>query len=130
MLGRSWRSGLLAEDNAKIDTEQMIIAAITDIEGPQRAMLELLVAWWPGRKSEPLISGPLDLPMSPTREPCNGNWHVLGRVAPPLIAHARPNFSPLAPSLLGTLQRHGLAVRTTRQEMQLRKYAQVVREAP
>jgi hypothetical protein len=30
-LGRSLASGLLAEDNAKIDTEQMIIAAIADI---------------------------------------------------------------------------------------------------
>ena len=39
-LGRSLESGLLAEDNAKVDTEQMIIAAITDIEGPQLAMLE------------------------------------------------------------------------------------------
>ena len=62
-LGRSLASGLLADDNAKIDTEQMIIAAIADIEGPQLAMLELLVAWRPGRNvAEPLISGPLDLP--------------------------------------------------------------------
>ena len=42
-LGRSLAAGLLAKDNAKIDTEQMIIAAIADIEGPQLAMLELLV---------------------------------------------------------------------------------------
>ena len=46
-LGRSLASGLLADDNAKIDTEQMIIAAIADIEGPQLAMLELLVRWRP-----------------------------------------------------------------------------------
>ncbi len=44
-LGRSLASGLLADDNAKIDTEQMIIAAIAEIEGPQLAMLELLVCW-------------------------------------------------------------------------------------
>lgn len=37
-LGRSLASGLLADDNATIDTEQMIIAAIADIEGPQLAM--------------------------------------------------------------------------------------------
>ena len=47
-LGRSLASGLLAEDDATINTEQMIIAAITDIEGPQLAMLELLVARRPG----------------------------------------------------------------------------------
>ena len=43
-LGRSLASGLLAADNAQIDTEQIIIAAITDIEAPQLAMLELMVA--------------------------------------------------------------------------------------
>jgi hypothetical protein len=47
-LGRSLASGLLAKDNAKIDTEQMIIAAIADIEGPQLAMLEL---WSPGGRA-------------------------------------------------------------------------------
>src|SRR5260370_1243360 len=62
-LGRSLASGLLADDGAKIDTEQMIIAAIADIEGPQLAMLELLVAWRRGRHvAEPLISWPRDLP--------------------------------------------------------------------
>jgi hypothetical protein len=46
-LGRSLASGLLADDNATIDVEQMIIAAIADIEGPQLAMLEMLVTWVP-----------------------------------------------------------------------------------
>ena len=52
-LGRSLAAGLLAEDNAKIDTEQMIIAAITDIEGPQLATLELLVALVPCQNRNP-----------------------------------------------------------------------------
>ena len=66
-LGCSLAAGLLAEDGATIDTEQMIIAAIADIEAPQLAMLDLLVAWRPGRNTaEPLISGPLDLPRIPT----------------------------------------------------------------
>jgi hypothetical protein len=43
-LGRSLASGLLAEDDATIDTEQMIISAVTDIEAPQLAMLDLLAA--------------------------------------------------------------------------------------
>jgi hypothetical protein len=67
-LGRSLASGLLADDNAKIDTEQMIIAAITDIEGPQLAMLELLVCWCPCQwELEPsLISGHSIFPVNPT----------------------------------------------------------------
>ena len=109
-LGRSLASGLLAEDDAKIDSEQMIIAAITDIEGPQLAMLELMVAWRPGRNvAEPLVSGPLNSPEDSHWRPYDDLWDVAWREWSRVqIAHARPNLSPLAPSLLGTLQRHGL----------------------
>ena len=79
-LGRSLASGLLAKDNAKIDSEQMIIAAITDIEGPQLAMLELMVAWRPGRNTaEPLISGPLNLPEDSHWLPFDDLWDVAWR---------------------------------------------------
>ena len=65
-LGRSLASGLLAEDDPTIDTEQMIIAAIADIEGPHLAMLELLVRWAPGNMAEgPVIEGPLDSLITP-----------------------------------------------------------------
>jgi len=85
-LGRSLASGLLAEDNATIDTEQMIIAAIADIEGPQLAMLELLVAWRPGRNvAEPLVSGPLDLPKDSHDRPFDDNWDVAWREWSPVI---------------------------------------------
>jgi hypothetical protein len=110
-LGRSLADGLLAEDSATIDTEQMIIAAIADIEGPQLAMLELLVAWRPGRNSaESLISGPLNLPKDSRWRPYDDLWDVAWREwSRELIALARPSLAPIAPSLLGTLQRHGLA---------------------
>ena len=107
-LGRSLASGLLADDDAKIDIDQMIIAAIADIEGPQLAMLEFLVRWSPCQMElEPsLISGPLDIPGRSGRD-----WDARGREWPyPLIVYARPNLLPIAPSLLGTLQRHGLVV--------------------
>jgi hypothetical protein len=125
-LGRSLASGLLAEDNAEIDTEQMIIAAITDIEGPQLAMLELLVAWRPGRNvAEPLISGPLDLPDESHGRNADSSWHVVWREwSRERIAHARPNLAPLAPSLLGTLQRHGLVVQNDKTGEAIEKYAQ------
>ncbi len=124
-LGRSLASGLLADDNAKIDTEQMIIAAIADIEGPQLAMLELLVAWRRGRHSaEPLVSGPLDLPKDSHDRPLDDNWDVAWREWSRVqIAHARPNLSPLAPSLLGTLQRHGLVVQKDKTREAIEKYA-------
>jgi hypothetical protein len=124
-LGRSLAFGLLAEDNAKIDTEQMIIVAITDIESPQLAMLELLVAWRPGRNvAEPLISGPLDLPDESHSWNADGSWHVVWREWPrELITQARPNLAPLAPSLLGTLQRHGLVVQNDKTGEAIEKYA-------
>jgi hypothetical protein len=111
-LGRSLKSGLLADDNATIDTEQMIIAAITDIEGPQLAVLELLVCWRQGLTlADPLISGPLDLPQESHSWTADGSWHVIRREwSRELIAYARPNLVPIVPSLLGTLQRHGLVV--------------------
>jgi hypothetical protein len=111
-LGRSLASGLLAEDDATIDTEQMIIAAIADIEGPQLAMLELLVRWAPGRLAGgPPIEGPLDVPDYSHSRSHDGSWGVHDRKwSSAWIAFARPNLAPVAPSLLGTLQRHGLVV--------------------
>lgn len=125
-LGRSLASGLLAGDDAKIDVEQMIIAAITDIEGPQLAMLELLVAWRLGRHSaEPRINGPLNLPEDSHNSPFGGDaWDVTWREWPPWqIAYARPSLAPLAPSLLGTLQRHGLAVQNDKTGAAIERYA-------
>ena len=109
-LGRSLASGLLAEDNATVDTEQMIISAVTDIEGPQLAMLELLVRWVPSRTAEgPSIEGPLDVPAYSQNGSLDGHWRVYERKwSGGRIAFARPNLGPIAPSLLGTLQRHGL----------------------
>ena len=96
-LGRSLAEGLLVGDNAKIDTEQMIIAAIADIERPQLAMLEFLVAWRRGRDiGEPPITGPLDLPKDSHDRPFSDGWYVAGREwSRELIAHARPNLAPL-----------------------------------
>jgi hypothetical protein len=96
-LGRSLCSGLLADDTAKIDTEQMIIAAIADIEGPQLALLDFLVRWQPCQWDfDSLISGPHDI-----SDHSGMNWNVSGREWPyPLIAYARPNLLSIAPSLL------------------------------
>jgi hypothetical protein len=130
-LGHSLASGLLAKDNATIDTEQMIIAAIADIEGPQLAMLELLVAWRPGRTvAEPLISGPLKLPEDSHWRPYDDLWDIAWREwTLGQIAYTRPNLAPIAPSLLGTLQRHGLVIQNDKTGEAIEKYAQASEEA-
>ena len=129
-LGRSLAAGLLADDNATIDSEQMIIAAIADIEGPHLAMLELLAAWRPGRHSaESLVSGPLDLPKDSHDRPFDDGWDVAWREwSRKLIAYARPNLGPLAPSLLGTLQRHGLVVHNAKTGEAIENYAKALEE--
>ena len=130
-LGRSLAAGLLADDNAKIDTEQMIIAAIADIEGPQLAMLELLVRWRPAQLvGEPPISGPLNLPDDSHNRRLDGGWDVAGREwSHAGIAYGRPNLAALAPSLLGTLQRHGLAVQNDKTGKAIAKYAKAFEDA-
>jgi hypothetical protein len=130
-LGRSLASGLLAEDSAAIDTEQMIIAAITDIEGPQLALLELLVRWEPGRQAGgPPIEGPLDVPAYSHIRSHDGSWQVNGREwNTQRIAFARPNLTPITPSLLGTLQRHGLAVQNENTSEAIERYQEALERA-
>jgi hypothetical protein len=128
-LGCSLASGLLAEDNATIDTEQMIIAAIADIEGPQLAMLELLVRWKPGHNlSRPIVDGPLEIPEYSHSRPRNRNWHAGGREwSMRQIAYARPSLAPISPTLLGTLQRHGLVVQNDNTREAIERYSEEFR---
>jgi len=130
-LGRSLASGLLADDGAKIDTEQMIIAAVTDIEGPQLAMLELLVRWAPGRNAGgPPIEGPLDVPAYSYSRSYDDSWQVHGREWNiRQIAFARPNLAPITPSLLGTLQRHGLVVQNDKTSEAIERYQSELEKA-
>jgi len=122
-LGRSLASGLLTDDKAKIDTEQMIIAAITDIEGPQLALLEFLVCWEPGRYAgSPPIDGPLDVPQYSYG--WGDIWRADGRMWTVRdIAYARPSLAPITPSLLGTLQRHGLVVENDNASEAIERYS-------
>jgi hypothetical protein len=94
-LGRSLASGLLATDDAQVDVEQLIIAAISDIEGPHLALLDLLVSSEPditvrGANARPAIA------------PQRRKWTIRQ------ITMVRPKLGAVVPSLLGTLQRHGL----------------------
>ena len=106
--------GLLAEDDAQIDVEQMIIAAIADIEGPQLSLLNLLVSYEPrivyGRGQD---GGLVDVPAYSYSISQDGKWEVGSRVwSARQIGEARRRLVPVLSSLLGTMQRHGLAVQT------------------
>jgi hypothetical protein len=123
-LGRSLASGLLADDDAQIDTEQLVISAIADIEAPHLALLEFLVCWEPGRDvSRPPIDGPLDTPAYSHGLPSTGKWIVQNRAwTTRQIREQRPRLAPVAPSLLGTLQRHGLAAQNDNTPQAIERY--------
>jgi hypothetical protein len=82
VLGRALASGLLAEDDATIDTEMLILAAMAEIEALDLSLLELLTNHPPADWT--------------------GDW------TEDEIGRQRPHLKHVVHSLLGTLQRHGL----------------------
>ena len=112
-LGRSLAAGLLAEDDARLDTEQMIIAAIADIEGPHLSLLDLLVSYEP-IMGQSTAHDRLDIPAYSYRHSGDGTWDAGNRLWDAVnIRTARSNLFAALPSLLGTLQRHGLVIEST-----------------
>jgi hypothetical protein len=109
-IGRSLATGLLASDEAEVDAEQMILSAIADMEAPHVALLDLFVACRP-----PIYSGEpgivrLEIPEYSHSRSFNGEWDAHERKwARRIILEYRPRLAPVFPSLVGTLQRHGLA---------------------
>ena len=108
-LGRSLASGVLAADEAAIDTEQLIESAVAEMEAPHLCLLELLICWYPSPGGgEPEPSRDVS---DPTARPPGEFWHAGLRVwTTREIENARPRLRPVLLSLLGMLQRHGLAV--------------------
>jgi hypothetical protein len=105
-LGRALAAGLLATDDARIDTEPLIMAALAGIEFPQASLLELLVCHWPATTTEGLAAERFTAPASTT-------WTAGQRIwLPGDITLVRPSLRPVLPSLLGTLQHHGLAAQS------------------
>jgi hypothetical protein len=115
-LGRSLASGLLAADDAEVDSEQLIMAAIADMEGPHLALLDLLVAWRPPQLEEGTNPIRLDIHENPHSRPFDGVWPVGPWIVGPrtwfvhAIQDCRPRLTPVFHGLVGTLQRHGLAI--------------------
>jgi hypothetical protein len=127
-LGRSLASGLLAADEAKIDIEQLIIAAIADIEAPHLSLLELLVCREPVITSGALVAGRHQVPDLPGL-PAQEGWRAGRRIwIAEHIGTARQSLRPILPSLLGTLQRHGLAVQNDNTARAIQRYADTLRK--
>jgi hypothetical protein len=101
VLGRALASGLLAEDEATVDVEMLILAAMADVEAPDLSLLELLACRVPPQAAgEAEIAHPR-LNMYDVVLPRHG-WTQAE------VGLYRSRLKPVLPSLLGTLQRHGL----------------------
>lgn len=114
-LGRVLAAGL-ENDCARIDDEQLLMAALADMEAPHAILLELLVKYRPQQGlGQPVRAEPSE----PDRI---GHWTT------DRIAHVRPALKPVLPGLLGTLQRHGLAETDSNMAKALEKYGKAVQD--
>lgn len=128
-LGRALADGVLADDDAKIDQMRLILGALDDIEAPHIVVLNYLVNYapgtdpWSGKATAPSrIDGDEREAVRQGRQPRH-SWRVSQLDA------ARPGFSGSVISLLGTLQRHGLAVAEQNIKKVLDDYQRDAREA-
>lgn len=101
VLGRALAYGLLAEDDATIDTEMLILAAMAEIEAPDLALLELLACRVP-----PQVVGEAEI--AEPRLNAHGKSISLDGWTAAEAGRYRPHLKPVLPTLLGALQRHGL----------------------
>jgi hypothetical protein len=128
-IGRSLASGLLASDEAEIDEEQMILSAIADMEAPHVALLDLFVAYRP-----PMYSGEpdvvrLEIPEYSYSRSLNGTWDALDRKwEKRIVLHYRPRLASVFPSLVGTLERHGLALFEDNSDREIKQLQKAVEQ--
>lgn len=110
-LGSSLASGALSSSEAKFSTEQLVMAAIGDMEAPHLALLDLLMAWRPPQTVDETTPIRLDIPGYSHSQPSGRAWSVGQRK---WYVHAietyRPRLTPILTALIGTLQRHGLVI--------------------
>lgn len=107
--GRSLAYGLLCSDQAEVRGEQLIMAAIADIEVPHLSLLDLAVHWCPPRTGGTIIR--LDIPEYSHSQSANREWSVGERKWNiDAIQTYRPRLVPVFNDLVGVLQRHGLIV--------------------
>ncbi|GAA1868714.1 hypothetical protein [Myceligenerans crystallogenes] len=107
-LGRALADGILAEDTAKLDETHLILRAMDDLEAPHIAVLNYLANFWPPTLAAggTVVREPAPLNAADHAERA---WRGRPRWTVQQVIAAREGFADAVPSLLGTLQRHGLA---------------------
>jgi len=110
-LGRALAAGLIANDDAKIDIEQLALTAMAEIEAPHVSLLDLLVNFEPRRRRwREWEAEPYKEPQWPRVPGTDDEWRAGRRTwTIAQIGSARPPLRPVIASIIGTLQRHGLA---------------------
>ena len=110
-LGGSLASGFLSSDESEVGIEQLIMAAIADMEAPHLALLDLLVAWRPPQTRDETYPIRLGIPEDSDSQASSRDWSVGQRKwYVHVIKTYRPRLAPVSTSLVGTLERHGLAI--------------------
>lgn len=115
-LGRALAAGLIAADLDEVNIQDQALAAMTDLERLHVILLELLVRCEPrstmeGPAAEPhLLPSYLDVFLGGGDADNPKMWSIGRRKwTARQIIEARPQLRPVLTSLLGTLERHGLA---------------------
>jgi hypothetical protein len=115
-LGRVLAAGLIADDEAEVDVQQMALVAMADLERLHVNLLELLVNCEPDWIQNGIVAVPHRVPSYQSvflggEGPDNPKVWSSGRriwTAREICA-VRPQLRPVLTTLIGTLQRHGLA---------------------
>jgi hypothetical protein len=113
-LGRVLAAGLIAEDEAKIDLQQLALSAMADMERPHVQLLDLLVNYQPDAVMQVGWRAVAHRVPSYISEYIGGGgeliWSAGFRIwTAKQLSGARPQLGPALMGLLGTLERHGLA---------------------
>jgi hypothetical protein len=115
-LGRVLAAGLIASDEAEVDIQQQALVAMADLERLHVILLELLVKYEPDWTHEGIaatlhrVPSYQNLYLGGDRPDNPKMWSIGGRKwTARQICAARPQLRPVLTTLLGTLQRHGLA---------------------
>jgi hypothetical protein len=114
-LGKVLAAGLIASDEAEVDVQQQALAAMTDMDRLHVILLDLLVRYEPDPKHNRFEATLHRVPSYVNVSAAGGGpkvWSPGRRIwTAPQICAARPQLRPVVPTLLGTLQRHGLAAK-------------------
>ena len=116
-LGKALAAGLIATDEDEVSVQDQALTAMADLERLHVILLELLVKYEPEWMRDHIVATPhrlpsyLDVFLAGGRPDDPKVWSIGRRKWPDFrIVQVRPQLRPVLTSLLGTLQRHGLAV--------------------